>query len=101
MVFNGLFPIGTVVLLKNSTKRVMITGVCQNSIGGTQEELYDYVGCPFPEGFLSADQQYLFNGQQIDRIFFIGLQDEESLLFKEKADAALKGLREAKETNKE
>lgn len=101
MVFNGLFPIGTVVLLKNSTKRVMITGVCQNSIGNTQEELYDYVGCPFPEGFLSADQQYLFNGEQIERIFFIGFQDEESLRFKEKADAALEKLRATKETNRE
>lgn len=28
-MFEGLLPIGSVVLLTNSTKRVMIIGVCQ------------------------------------------------------------------------
>ena len=32
MTLNGLFPIGTVVLLKESTKRLMITGVAQYRI---------------------------------------------------------------------
>ena len=37
-------PIGTVVLLKDATKRIMITGYC-SSIPEDVEKLYDDVGC--------------------------------------------------------
>ena len=95
MYFNGLFPIGTVVLLKESTKKLMITGVCQFTEDGEgNRNFYDYCGVVFPEGYLSADENYLFNGDQIDKLFFVGYQDEEALTFKEKADAALEEIRE-------
>lgn len=87
MTINGLLPIGSVVLLKNSTKRVMIIGVCQISKkeDGTQK-FFDYSGCVFPEGYLGPDKTFLFNNDQIDQLFAIGYQDAEALAFKEKAD---------------
>jgi len=95
MTLNGLFPIGTVVLLKESTKRLMITGVAQYRIDEEgNRKLYDYVGVVFPEGFLSAEENFLFNADQIDKLYFVGFQDAESMAFIEKAEEALKRLRE-------
>lgn len=69
-------PIGTVVLLKDATKRIMITGYC-SSIPEDVEKLYDYVGCLFPEGNLAGDQVALFDHDQIGTIVYSGLVDDE------------------------
>lgn len=95
-MFSGLLPIGSVVLLNNSTKKVMIIGVCQKEITENEEEkIWDYAGCIYPEGYLGPNQTYLFNGEQIDRIFAIGYQDEEQFEFKAKADIVLEEVRNA------
>lgn len=72
-------PIGSVVLLKESTRRVMIVGLCQR--GAQTNKVYDYVGVVFPEGFVSADKMFLFNNEQIDIVFSLGYVDEEQLRF--------------------
>jgi hypothetical protein len=74
-------PIGTVVMLKGGSKRVMITGFCSMA---TEEQnvMYDYSGCMYPEGFLSSDQTALFNHSQIEKIYHLGLLDEEEQKFK-------------------
>ena len=93
-MFTGLLPIGSVVLLKDSTKKVMITGFCQKEITEEAEEkIWDYAGCLYPEGYLGPNQVYLFNGDQIERIFAVGYQDEEQFEFKVKADTVLEELR--------
>ena len=92
-MLNGLLPIGTVVLLKDSTKRVMIMGVCQRS-ADEPEKIWDYCGCFYPEGYLGADRIFLFNNDQIDRIFALGYQDAEQIAFKEKVDTTIKKIRE-------
>lgn len=74
-------PVGTVVLLKNGKKRVMVTGFCVTPEG--KDEAFDYSGCLYPEGFLSSNQNCLFNHSQIEKIFHMGLIDEEELKFKE------------------
>lgn len=74
-------PVGTVVLLKNGKKRVMITGFCVTPQG--KDDAYDYSGCLYPEGFLSSNQNCLFNHNQIDKVFHMGLIDEEEIKFKE------------------
>jgi len=94
-MIEGVLPIGTVVLLKEGTKRVMIIGVCQKQIGVAEEVIWDYVGCLYPEGYVGGDQTFLFDGVQIERIFALGYQDEEQFSFKIAADEALKKLREA------
>lgn len=89
---NGLLPIGSVVLLKNSTKRVMIIGVCQNE-AGKQNVIWDYSACYFPEGYLGSDEVFLFNNENIERVFALGYQDEEQLTFKDKVDQLIIKLR--------
>ena len=88
-----LLPIGSVVLLKDSTKRVMIMGVCQREV--ESHEIYDYAGCLYPEGYMGANKVYLFNHEQIDQIYSIGYQDEEQKEFKNKAVLLLQDLRQS------
>ena len=76
-------PIGTVVLLKGGKKRAMITGFCSVA-QENQEKIYDYSGCVYPEGYLSSNQVCLFDHDQIDKIYFLGYEDEEEKMFKEK-----------------
>ncbi len=78
-------PIGTVVLLKGGTKRVMIYGFCCKGEGS--DKIYDYVGCLSPEGFISANKNLLFDHEQIDKIINMGLVDEEEKKFKEKLNS--------------
>lgn len=69
-------PIGTVVLLKGATKRVMITGFCGVE-EGKDDKMWDYSGCLYPEGFLSSDQTCLFDHDQIEKIYHMGLKDDD------------------------
>ena len=75
-------PIGSVVLLKGGTKKVMITGFCSIA-EENQEKIYDYCGCIYPEGYLSSDEICLFDHDQIAEISFIGFENEEEKEFKE------------------
>ena len=81
MKYEKFLPIGTVVLLKNATKKVMITGFYVKAEG--HEEVFDYTGCIYPEGVISSTQNCVFNHEQIDKIYHIGLIDEEEKKFKE------------------
>ncbi len=84
-MIKGLLPIGSVVLLKDSTKRLMVIGVCQKG-GADPNKVWDYAGVVFPEGYISSDKVFLFDTEQIETIYQIGLLDGESLSFKAKAD---------------
>lgn len=85
-MLEGLLPIGSVVLLKNSSKRVMIIGVLQQQSVDGETKLWDYSGCYYPEGYMGPDKSFLFNGEQIDKIYAIGYQDEEQFSFKVQID---------------
>jgi hypothetical protein len=74
------YPIGTVVLLNDSSKRLVIIGYCQMEVDG-EHKIWDYAGCLFPEGYLGAEKTFLFDNEQIDKVFYLGLQDEEQLQF--------------------
>ena len=76
-------PIGTVVILKGATKRLMISGFCAID-NSNKDKIWDYSGCIYPEGFLTSDQICLFDHDQIEKIYHIGLSnDEEEKEFKE------------------
>lgn len=79
-------PIGTVVLLKGATKRLMITGFC---ITSEDQSIYDYSGCLYPEGIISSNQTALFNHEQIVEISYMGLEDDEDKDFKIKLNKVL------------
>lgn len=70
-----LLPIGSVVLLKDAQKRVMIFGVCQTETESRVE--YDYSAVLYPEGNIGDGMRYMFNHADIDRIDFTGYHDKE------------------------
>ena len=69
-------PIGTVVILKGATKRIMITGFASMS-PETGDKIFDYSGCTYPEGFMNYNEVCVFDHNQIDKVFFKGYSDEE------------------------
>ena len=85
-------PIGTVVMLKGGSKRVMITGFCALE-GEKEEEMWDYSGCLYPEGVLASNETCLFNHEQIEEVFHMGLEDEEEEEFKASLEELLKTLK--------
>lgn len=74
-----LLPIGSVVLLKNAKKRLMIIGIL--TAKRQDEKLYDYLGVVYPEGFMGADNNFLFDHEDIEEVVFTGYSDEERDLF--------------------
>ena len=91
-MFEGVLPIGTVVLLKDSTKKLMIMGYAQVS-AKKPDVIWDYTGCVFHEGFIGPDKMFMFNRDQIDQVFALGYQDQEQMAFKGQVDKALEDLR--------
>ncbi len=80
MEYIDLLPIGSVVLLKGGSRRVMICGRIQaNAEKGI---IFDYSGCLFPQGIINSNDMYFFNHDDIQTIFFIGCQDAEELAFR-------------------
>ena len=78
-------PIGSIVLLKSGSKRIMIYGRKQLQVGKEIEKIeWDYIGCLYPEGNISEEYMYLFNHDQIDKVFFMGYQDEDEYDFLKK-----------------
>lgn len=73
-------PIGSVVLLKNGKKRVMVYG--RKIRAGGEDKVYDYLGCLYPEGALNSKDVVLFDHSQIQMVYFIGFQDLEELAFR-------------------
>ena len=81
--YGKYLPIGTVVLLKDAKKRLMINGFCLTTTENGQKTMYDYCGVLYPEGVISAKQTFLFNHSQITKIFHLGLvNDDEERKFK-------------------
>ena len=87
-------PIGTVVMLKGGKKRVMISGFCAIS-DTSKNEMWDYSGCMYPEGFVSSNQTLLFDHSQIAEVYHMGLVDEEEETFKKNLNVLLEHLEEA------
>ena len=79
-------PIGTVVLLKNGVKRVMINGYLTIS-DENKKKIYDYSGVLYPEGILKTNHNLLFNHEQIIKIYHLGLIDQEQKNYNDKLKA--------------
>ena len=75
MEIRNLLPIGSVVLLKEGKKRLMVYGIKQTDKSSNTE--YDYIGVLYPEGNMGDGTQFLFNHGDIDEIYFRGCEDEE------------------------
>ncbi len=75
-----LLPIGSVVLLKNGIKKLMIIGVVPYD-KEAPEQVYDYIGVLYPEGFLGDKTNFLFQHEDITDIVFRGYDDSERMQF--------------------
>jgi hypothetical protein len=73
-------PVGSVVRLKGASKRLVIAGIIQME-ENKQETLHDYMGVPYPEGFVGPGYNFLFNHEDIDDVVFTGYTDEEREYF--------------------
>ncbi len=79
---HDLLPIGSVVLLRNGEKKLMVIGIMQSDGKGRNKANYDYLGELYPEGHLGEGvHQYLFNHEDIDQVIFRGYEDAERAEF--------------------
>jgi hypothetical protein len=74
-------PVGTIVILKNSNQKIMITGYFGSD---TNKVLYEYNGCIYPEGLIDSNKGILFNHKSIKEIIYSGLKDGEYEEFSKK-----------------
>lgn len=82
-------PVGTVVLLENAKKHLMITGFCSSS-KENKDVIYDYCGCIYPEGIIDSSVNMLFNHSQISEIVHMGYKSDLDVEFKKKLNQAIK-----------
>ena len=71
-------PLGSIVTLKESEKKLMIIGRSQTC----NDVFYDYSACLFPEGYLGKDQLYVFNNDDVENLYYVGMQNEEEFIFR-------------------
>lgn len=73
-------PLGTVVSLKKAQDaKFVIIGRSQVADG----KLYDYSACLYPQGYTGADHLYAFNNEDVDMLYFIGMQNDEEFAFRQ------------------
>jgi len=86
-------PLGTIVLLKNATKPMMIVGYKAHSNSkevfkdGKLEkakESYDYSGCLYPEGVINSLFMCMFDHDMIDKILYVGYESDSYREYNEK-----------------
>ena len=67
-----LFPIGTIVKLKDNDQNLMVAGY-----GGAnaQGAVFDYIGLPCPVGIINKNLTVLFNDAQIETLRYMGYID--------------------------
>lgn len=75
---NASLPIGTIVLLKEGTHKVMITGYYAKM---EENKIFDYIGVMWPEGTVSFDKTLLFNHADIVQIINQAYTDDEQKNF--------------------
>ena len=82
-----LLPVGSVVLLHNAEKELMVVGVLPVNDG----QRYDYISVLHPEGYLSEKHFYMFNHSDIAQIKFIGYVNAAHQAFRSGLAALLDG----------
>ena len=74
------FPIGTVVVLKNSTAATVISGYLAENVD-MPGYTWDYSGFVYPIGLRAENEVYTFDHTQIEQVLAIGYQDGECFAF--------------------
>ena len=74
-----LLPIGSVVLLKNATKKLMVIGILP--VRPEEKAIFDYLAVPYPEGYLGEGSSFLFNHEDILDVIFTGYANPDHQAF--------------------
>ena len=73
-------PIGSVVKIKGSEKRVMIIGYLPMT---KDDKVFDYNACIYPEGLINVNQFIGFNHETIGKVEHMGMESLEQEKFNE------------------
>ena len=76
---NKFLPLGSIVLLKDATRYVVVIGYAVSE--ENSNEIWDYLGCAYPIGVISPNKNLLFNKDQIEKVIFNGYTDDEGTKF--------------------
>lgn len=76
-------PLGSIVLLNNGKKKLMITGYAVTT-PDYPDHVFDYCGCLYPEGIIRSDTINVFNHSEIQKVIFKGYMDNEERDYLEK-----------------
>ena len=76
-MWEGLLPVGSIVILKGTEQKIMVAGVCQIVRETEEDVMYDYSGVLHPYGFVDSEQIYLFDRDDIATVVSIGYMDDE------------------------
>lgn len=98
-ILNAL-SVGTVIKLKKADKRVSIIGIMQQLKTEEGIQTFDYVGVPYPEGFLGPDSAILFQESDIELVYAVGYSDLERQTFITTAAQKLAELDSGEENDK-
>ncbi len=78
----GVLPLGSVVLLKDAKRYLVVMGYLIIEEG--TNKVWDYMGCAYPIGAISSDAILTFDANQIEKVIFKGFSDEEGENFRKK-----------------
>jgi hypothetical protein len=81
----NLLPVGTVVTVKGANKSMMIIGILPEN----NEKRYDYLSVLYPEGYLTPEQMYLFNQEDVDKVQYLGYMNVEYQEFRNNLTLAM------------
>ena len=90
-----LLPIGSVVLLNDAEKRLMVGGWLPET---EDKKKYDYIGFYYPEGYIDSKQIFAFNHEQITRIDYVGFVDAEFQLFMKRVSDEVETINDTNES---
>ena len=87
----NILPIGSIVKLKDSEYKLMITArtplVQEKGITG----YFDYSACMYPNGQTST-RSYFFNAEQIEEVCFEGYVDELELAYRQEYEKRIESI---------
>jgi hypothetical protein len=75
-MWEGLLPIGSVVILKGTNQKMVICGICQEVEEESGKVLYDYSALLHPYGYVDREHLYVFNSDAIEQVCSVGYIDE-------------------------
>ncbi len=71
-----LLPVGSIILLEGASKKTVIMGILQKN-EEQPDTVYDYLGVPYPEGYMGPGSSYLFQHEHIAEVIARGYEDED------------------------